>query len=95
MSVETPPRPGSPLLQSVEPDRDAGHYLVPRLGGQRPEPLADHLRRAREEAVLMRIIGRPHDLVRADIVGQSGDRDTAIDRQDLAGNHAGFVAGEV
>src|SRR5712671_6196792 len=53
-------------LQRVEPHRAAGQYLVSRLGGQRPESVADHLRRAREEAVLMRIIGRPHDLVRAD-----------------------------
>jgi hypothetical protein len=39
-------------LQGVKPHRTAGYHLVPRLEGQRPEPLADHLRRSREEAVL-------------------------------------------
>src|SRR5438046_9836857 len=62
-----------PLLQRVEPHRAAGHHLVPRLGGKRPKPVADHLRRSREEAVLMRIIGGPHDLVRAEIVCQYGN----------------------
>src|SRR5207245_5212882 len=84
--------PGTlPSLQGVEPHRAPGQHLAPRLGGHRPEPLAEHLRRAREEAVLMGIIGRPHDLVRADIVGQHGDasldrleRDPAIALEELA-----------
>src|SRR6185369_8399636 len=64
--------------QAVEAEGAAGEYLVLRLGGQRPEPLAEHLRRAREEAVRVRIIGGPHDLVRPDVVGQH--RDAAFDR---------------
>src|SRR3984893_5765894 len=98
-SESTPPKPtpirhAPPSLQGVEPHRAAGQYLVPRLGGQRPDPLADHVRRAREEAVLMRIIGRPHDLVRADIVGQHGnavlyrlERDPAIAPEQFARPH--------
>src|SRR5437667_2389011 len=68
--------PGS--AQTVEAESAAGEYLVLRLGGQRPEPLAEHLRRAREEAVRVRIIGGPHDLVRPDVVRQH--RDAALDR---------------
>src|ERR1700675_2438800 len=64
--------------QAVEAEGTPGEHLVLRLGGQRPESLAEHLRRAREEAVLVRIVGGPHDLVRPDIVGQ--DRDAAFDR---------------
>src|SRR2546423_4655049 len=64
--------------KAVETERAAGEHLVLRLGGQRSEPLAEHLRRAREEAVRVRIIGGPHDLVRPDIVGQH--RDAAFDR---------------
>src|SRR5689334_22785076 len=51
-----------PSLHAVEPHRAAGQYLSPRLGGERPEPLADHVGRTREKAVLMRVVGRPHDL---------------------------------
>src|SRR5207245_2823830 len=40
--------------------------------------VAEHLRRAREEAVRVRIIGGPHDLVWPDVVGQH--RDAAFDR---------------
>src|SRR5262245_14053491 len=64
--------------QAVEAEGAAGQHLVPRLGGQRPEPLAQHLRRAREEAVLVRIVGGPQDLVRPDVAGQH--RDAALDR---------------
>src|SRR5206468_1251759 len=77
--------------EAVEAEGAAGEHLVLRLGGQRPEPLAQHLRRAREEAVRVRIIGGPHDLVRPDIVGQHGDaaldrleRDPAIALEQLA-----------
>src|SRR6266850_2366068 len=69
-------RPGS--AQAVEAEGAAGEHLVLRLGRQRPEALPQHLRRAREEAVLVRIIGGPHDLVRPDIAGQH--RDAALDR---------------
>ena len=44
-----------------------------RFGRQWHEPFADHLRRPGEEAVGVRIVGRSHDFVRADIVGQDGD----------------------
>src|SRR5580700_2828561 len=90
----------APLLQGVEAYCTAGHYLVLRLGGQRPEPVTEHLRRAREEAVLMRVIGRPHELVRADVVGEHGDavldrleRDPAIALEEFARPHlrSGFV----
>jgi hypothetical protein len=42
--------------QAVEAEGAAGEHLVLRLGGQLSEPLAEHLRRAHEEAVLVRII---------------------------------------
>src|SRR6185503_7602647 len=58
------------IAQAVEAEGAAGEHLVLRLGGQPPEPIAEHLRRAREEAVLVRIVGGPHDLVRPDVVGQ-------------------------
>src|SRR3989442_11033383 len=75
-------RPGvARSTEAVEAERAAGEHLVLRLGGQRPEPLAQHLRRAREEAVRVRIIGGPHDLVRPDIVGQHGD--AALDRLEV------------
>src|SRR5205085_11071648 len=70
--------PGLPSLQAVEPHRTASQHLALGLWRQRREPVTEHLRRAGEEAVLMRIIGRPHDLVRADILGQRGD--AALDR---------------
>src|ERR1700756_4734024 len=86
-----PPGTRARSLQSVEAHRTAGHYLVLRLGGQWTEPLADHVRRAREEAVLMRVISRPHDLVRADIVGEHSnavldrlEREPAIALKELA-----------
>src|SRR3989442_13791720 len=64
--------------EAVEAERAAGEHLVLRLWGQRFDPLAEHLRRAREEPVRVRIVGGPHDLVRPDIVGQH--RDAAFDR---------------
>src|ERR1700693_648840 len=95
------PRPELPAsFKAVEAERTAGHYLVPRLRRQRPEPVADHRRRSRKEAVLMRIIGGPHDLVRTDIVGQHGDavldrleRDPAIALEQFA--RPGFGRGLV
>jgi hypothetical protein len=77
--------------QAVEAEGAAGEHLVLRRGGQLPEPLAEDLRRAREEAVRVRIVGGPHDLVRPDIVGQHRDaalhrleRDPAIALEQLA-----------
>src|SRR3989441_1459474 len=64
--------------KAVEAEGATGEHLVLRLGGQPSEPLAEHLRRAREEAVRVRIIDGPHDLVRPDVVGQH--RDAALDR---------------
>src|SRR5207237_5820490 len=71
---------GTASVHAVKSQGAAGQYLVPCLGRQRPETVADHLRRAGEESVLMRIIGRPHDLVRPDIAGQR--RNTALARLD-------------
>src|SRR5438445_6111812 len=72
-------RPGvAGSAHAVEAEGAAGEHLVLRLGRQRPEPVAEHLRRAREEAVRVRIIGGPHDLVWPDVVGQH--RDAAFDR---------------
>src|SRR5262245_53844039 len=64
--------------QAVEAEGATGEHLVLRLGRQRPQPVAEHLRRAREEAIPVRIVGGPQDLVRPDVVGQ--DRDAALDR---------------
>src|SRR4030095_13466592 len=78
------PRFGAPRsaaagsAQAIEAEGAAGEHLVLRLGGQRPEPLAEHLRRTRGEAVRVRIVGGPQDLVRPDVVGEH--RDAAFDR---------------
>src|SRR5260370_42073969 len=86
-------------MQAVDPHDASGKYLMLRFGRQRREPFADHLRRTGEEAVLMRIIGRPHDFVRPDIVGQHGDavldrleRDPAIPAEELLGRVFGAVS---
>src|SRR6267143_1333887 len=72
-------RPGvARSTEAVEAERAAGEHLVLRLWGQRFDPLAEHLRRAREEPVRVRIVGGPHDLVRPDVVGEH--RDAAFDR---------------
>src|SRR5712691_6484987 len=72
------PRPGfAGLAKAVEAEGAAGEHLVLRRGRQRPEPLAEHLGRTREEAVRVGIISGPHDLVRPDVVGQH--RDAAFD----------------
>src|SRR5579863_8918736 len=59
-------------VKSVEGHRATGHH--PMLGGGRDsggiEPLFDHVRCAREEPIAVRIVSRPQDFVRADIVGQ-------------------------
>src|SRR6266568_8971917 len=48
----------------------------PALGRLRSalQPLAHHVGRAGEEAVGMRIVGPPHDLVGADIIGEHLER---------------------
>src|SRR5579864_7232331 len=67
-------------VKSVEGHRATGHH--PMLGGGRDasgiEPLFDHVGRAGEEPIAVRIVGRPQDLVRTDIVGQIAE--AALDR---------------
>src|SRR5271169_3641845 len=65
----------------------AGFYCA--LGGG--HAVLDHLRCAGEEAVAMRIVGRPQDLVRSDILGEHPEaaldrleRDPAIAPEELA-----------
>src|SRR5215510_14753646 len=60
-------------VQAIEPHRAASQHLMHHLRRQRSDPVTQHLRGARKEAVLMRIVGRPHDLVRADIAREGGD----------------------
>src|SRR5262249_19686121 len=62
----------------VEAEGATGEHLVLRLVGQQAEALAEHLRRAPEEAVLVRIVVGPHDLVRPAVLSQHGD--AALDR---------------
>src|SRR6185436_20306148 len=71
-------------MQAVEPHGAAGHDLMLGVGRQALHALAHHVRRPREEAVAMRIVGRPQDLVRPDVVGEYAER--ALDR--LEGNPA-------
>src|SRR4051794_7752524 len=65
-------------VQAVEAEGAAGHHLVLRLGRQALHALAHHLGRAWKEAVWVRVIGRPHDLMRPDIVGEH--LEAALDR---------------
>src|SRR5213594_2865578 len=64
------------LAQAVEAHGAAGQDLALRLRRQLG-PVGDELRRAREEAVGVRIVGGPQDLVRADVIGE--DREAALD----------------
>src|SRR5215470_15549208 len=59
--------------QTIEPERAPREHLLLRLGGQRPQALTEHLRCAREKAVLMRIVGGPQNLVRPDVARQHRD----------------------
>src|ERR1700756_3133861 len=88
------------LLKPVEPYRAAGHDAVLGFGRGACETIEHHLRRAREKPVRVRVVGRPQDPARADIIGQHLDaaldrleRDPAIAPEQLAG--AGFEAGIV
>src|SRR5262249_30947135 len=56
----------------------ARQYLALGFGRGAREAVPDHLRRAREEAVAVRVVGRPQDLVRADIFREH--LDAALDR---------------
>src|SRR6266851_3513938 len=78
-------------IYAVEPHRAAGEDLMLGLGRGALQALANHIRRAGEEPIAMRIVGRPQDLVRADIVGEHPEaaldrleRDPAIALEQLA-----------
>src|SRR5882724_1065494 len=84
---------GWALLQAVESHGAARQDLALRLGGQL-RPIGDELRRAGEETVGMRVVGRPQDLVRADVVREHGqaaldglERDPAVALEQLARAH--------
>src|SRR5215470_15817312 len=79
-------------MQAIESHCAASQYLMLCFGRQWLEPFAEHLRRPGKKAILVRIIGRPHDLVWSDIVRQYGnaalnrlERDPAIAPEQLAG----------
>src|SRR6266851_3719774 len=79
-------------IYAVEPHRAAGEDLMLGLGRGALQALANHIRRAGEEPIAMRIVGRPQDLVRADIVGEHPEaaldrleRDPAIALEQFAG----------
>jgi len=78
----------------------AGQHLMLNLGGCAGHAVLDHLRSAREEAVAVRVVGRPQDLVRPDILGEHPEaaldrlkRDPAIASEQIArpGLEAGIV----
>src|SRR2546422_11286125 len=71
------PRIPMRLAQAVEALGAARQDLALRLRRELGT-VGDELRRAREEPIGVRIVGRPQDLVRADVVGE--DRETALDR---------------
>src|SRR5207249_9447013 len=80
-------------LQRVEPLGAAREDLALRLRRQL-RPIRDQLRRAGEEAVRMRIVGGPQDLVRADVVREDAaaalhglDGDLAVALEELALAH--------
>src|SRR5438309_10669359 len=89
-----------PSVQAVELHGTGRHDLVLRLGRQAFHALPQHLRCAGAEAVAVRIVGRPQDLVRADVLGERADRALARFERDpavppeqiaLALFHAGIV----
>src|SRR4051812_43729779 len=61
-------------VEAVESHRAAGHDGALRIRRQALHSLLDHPRRTGEEAVAMRVVGRPQDLVRADVFGEGADR---------------------
>src|SRR6185437_13896373 len=87
-------------VQSIKPLRPARHHLPHGLFRQPLEILPHHRGRTRKKAVGMRIIRRPQDLVRPDIVGEHLEaafhrleRDPTIALEQLAGPHrqAGII----
>src|SRR5881392_3367347 len=57
-------------VQPVEAHRAAGEDTLLRRGRGALQPLAHHVGRAGEKPVAMRVVGCPHDLVGADIIGE-------------------------
>src|SRR5262249_39129436 len=81
---------GRPLVELVEAFGAAGQDLALGFRGELG-PVRDHLRRAREEAVGMRIVGGPENLVGADVVREDGEAalhglegDPAVAAEELA-----------
>src|SRR5277367_4986768 len=66
------------LVQPVQAHRTPGHDLVLGLGRQTFHAIHDHFRGTGKEAVRVRVVGRPQDLVRPDVIGQR--LDAALDR---------------
>src|SRR5712664_295799 len=69
---------GTGSVEAVELHGAAGHDFALRLRRKPFNPFLHHLWSAREEAVAVGIVGRPQDLVRADILRQRAER--AFDR---------------
>src|SRR5439155_12976810 len=65
-------------VQAVKPEGAAGHHTVLRRRRQAGELLSNHVGRAREEAVGVRIVRRPQDLIGTNVVGQHPE--AALDR---------------
>src|SRR5579883_690828 len=87
------PRPEA-SIEPVKAHRPAGHDPVLGFFRKALHPASDHVGSAREKAVGMRVVGRPQDLVGADIIGQNLDaaldrleRDPAIALEDFARTH--------
>ena len=78
-------------VEAVETDSATGENAALGLRRGALQPLADHVRRAGEEAVGVRVVGRPQDFVWTDIIGQHPqvaldrlERDPAIALKKLA-----------
>ena len=67
-------------VQAVEGHRTAGQDAVLRRGRSALQPLAHHIGRAREKAVGMRVVSRPHNLFGTDKVRQY--LEAAFDRRE-------------
>src|SRR6266851_3138675 len=89
-----------PSVQAVKAERPAGHHAVLRRRRQADKLLPDHVGRAREEAIWVRIVGCPQDLIGTDIVGQhpeaaldrlEGDPAIALEQFAWPGRQAGIV----
>jgi hypothetical protein len=58
-------------VEAVEAHCAARHHRMLNLGGRARQAILDHLRGAGEEAVAVRVVGRPQDLVPADILAST------------------------